>query len=146
MEEQRELRQDSCGHSYFEFSRSSLFSKDIQSVRHALVRNKGGPMKYRERVMLGLAMLAGVLAIGAAAAIGQTDGSHQQSQNKSTPKAVKGGSQDRGQQVFQQNCSRCHNAPEGLPSSISGTVALHMRVHARLSDSDYKALRQFLNP
>jgi cytochrome c5 len=54
--------------------------------------------------------------------------------------------QDRGQQVFEQNCARCHNAPEGFSSSISGTVAMHMRVRAGLSDADYKALRRFLNP
>lgn len=53
---------------------------------------------------------------------------------------------DRGQQVFEQNCSRCHNAPEGFPSSISGTIAMHMRTRANLSEADYKALRRFLNP
>ena len=53
---------------------------------------------------------------------------------------------DRGQQVFAQNCSRCHNSPEGFSSHISGTIARHMRVRASLSDEDYKALRHFLNP
>jgi cytochrome c5 len=53
---------------------------------------------------------------------------------------------DRGQQVFNQNCSRCHNAPEGFSPSISGTIAMHMRVRASLSDADYKALLRFLNP
>lgn len=53
---------------------------------------------------------------------------------------------DRGQQVFNQNCSRCHNAPEGFPPSISGTIAMHMRVRANLSEADYKALLHFLNP
>ena len=51
-----------------------------------------------------------------------------------------------GQQVFQRNCARCHAAPEGFPASISVTVALHMRVRAGLSDKDYKALLEFLNP
>ena len=53
---------------------------------------------------------------------------------------------DRGQQVFDQNCSRCHNPPEGFSPRISGTIALHMRVRANLSDEDYKALLHFLNP
>jgi len=53
---------------------------------------------------------------------------------------------DRGQQVFEQNCSRCHNAPEGFSPRISGTIARHMRVRANLSDQDYQALRRFLNP
>jgi len=53
---------------------------------------------------------------------------------------------DRGQQVFEQNCSRCHNAPEGFSPRIAGAIARHMRVRAELSDDDYKALRRFLAP
>ena len=53
---------------------------------------------------------------------------------------------DRGQQVFAENCSRCHNAPEGFSARISGTIARHMRVRANLSNDDYQALRRFLNP
>jgi len=103
-------------------------------------------MKHLERVMLGLPLLAATLAIGASVAVGQADSSQQQSHNKASPKAVRATNQDRGQQVFEQNCARCHNAPESFSSSISGTVAMHMRVRARLSDPDYKALRRFLNP
>jgi cytochrome c5 len=53
---------------------------------------------------------------------------------------------ERGQEVFEQNCSRCHNAPEGFPPSVSGTIATHMRVRAGLSEADYKALLRYLNP
>jgi cytochrome c5 len=53
---------------------------------------------------------------------------------------------ERGQRVFEQNCSRCHNAPEGFPPSVSGTIATHMRVRAGLSEADYKALLRYLNP
>ena len=52
---------------------------------------------------------------------------------------------EQGQQVFARNCSRCHKAPESIPSSISGTVALHMRIRAGLSEQDYKRLVAFLN-
>jgi cytochrome c5 len=51
-----------------------------------------------------------------------------------------------GQQVFQQNCARCHNSPEAFRPSISGTIAHHMRVRANLSEGQYKALLNFLNP
>jgi cytochrome c5 len=51
-----------------------------------------------------------------------------------------------GQLVFDQNCSRCHNAPEGFSPRISGTVVRHMRVRAGLSAEDEKALLRFLNP
>jgi len=52
----------------------------------------------------------------------------------------------RGEQVFQAQCSRCHNAPEQLRPSISGTVVRHMRVRAHLTAADEKALREFLAP
>jgi cytochrome c5 len=51
-----------------------------------------------------------------------------------------------GERVFQQNCSRCHNAPQGFPPQISGTIARHMRVRASLSKKDEQALLRFLNP
>jgi cytochrome c2 len=51
-----------------------------------------------------------------------------------------------GQKVFEQNCGRCHNAPQGFSPSISGTVSRHMRVRANLSQADYEALLRFLNP
>jgi cytochrome c5 len=103
-------------------------------------------MKHLEPVVLGLPLLAATLAIGAAAAIGQADSPQQPSHNKTSSKTVHAANPDRGQQVFEQNCARCHNAPEGFSSSISDSVAKHMRVRAGLSDADYKALRRFLNP
>lgn len=51
-----------------------------------------------------------------------------------------------GQRVFQQNCSRCHNAPEGFSPSVSGTIVRHMRVRASLSKHDEQELLHFLNP
>jgi cytochrome c2 len=97
-------------------------------------------MKHLSRITLGCLVLA------ATAAIGETKSSPQQTQPQVAPKAVHAVKPDRGQQVFDQNCSRCHNAPEGFSQSISGTIAMHMRVRANLSDADYKALLRFLNP
>jgi cytochrome c5 len=51
-----------------------------------------------------------------------------------------------GELVFEQNCSRCHNAPRGFSPNISGTIARHMRVRAGLSEQDEQALLRFLNP
>lgn len=51
-----------------------------------------------------------------------------------------------GERVFRQNCSRCHNAPQGFPPQISGTVIRHMRVRASLSQEDEQSLLKFLNP
>ncbi len=54
--------------------------------------------------------------------------------------------EDEGDRVFQQNCSRCHNAPEGFSSRISDTIVRHMRVRASLSKHDEEELLRFLNP
>lgn len=96
-------------------------------------------MKHVQQVMLGC------LALAATAVTGQIKGPPQHQPPLPT-KAVHAINPDRGQQVFSQNCSRCHNAPEGFSPSISGTIARHMRVRANLSEADYKALLRFLNP
>jgi mono/diheme cytochrome c family protein len=54
--------------------------------------------------------------------------------------------QDEGQRIFEANCSRCHNAPEGFSPRISGTVVHHMRVRANLSKHDEEELLKFFNP
>jgi len=51
-----------------------------------------------------------------------------------------------GQRKFEQNCSRCHNAPESFPPRISGTILRHMRVRASLSKQDEQDILHFLNP
>ncbi len=51
-----------------------------------------------------------------------------------------------GERVFEQNCSRCHQAPQGFPPQISGTIVRHMRVRASLSSKDEQELLKFLNP
>lgn len=60
--------------------------------------------------------------------------------------AVHGTQKVDGQQVFEQNCSRCHNTPPGFSPSISVAVARHMRVRAGLSQEDAQAILRFLNP
>jgi len=54
--------------------------------------------------------------------------------------------QSDGERVFEQNCSRCHNAPQGFSPHISGTIVRHMRVRASLSKEDEQAILRFLNP
>lgn len=51
-----------------------------------------------------------------------------------------------GERVFVQNCSRCHNAPEGFSSRISGSIVRHMRVRANLSEKDAQEVLRFFNP
>lgn len=99
-------------------------------------------MKRVEPLMFGCLMLA------TAAAFGQMNSTPEQPQSQSQAAAGKpgSGSSARGEQVFHQNCYRCHQEPEGFSPSISRTIATHMRVRAGLSDPDVKALLQFLNP
>jgi cytochrome c2 len=54
--------------------------------------------------------------------------------------------EEEGERIFQQNCSRCHWAPDGFSSRISGTIVRHMRVRASLSQHDEEELLRFLNP
>ena len=88
----------------------------------------------------------GCLAAAAATTVGQMNSAPQQTESRKAPQKLAPASPDRGQQVFKQNCYRCHQEPQGFPPSISGTVAQHMRVRAGLSDEDYKALLKFFNP
>lgn len=52
----------------------------------------------------------------------------------------------RGERVFKQNCSRCHDAPQSFPPQISRSIVRHMRVRASLSAQDERALLKFMNP
>ncbi len=54
--------------------------------------------------------------------------------------------EDEGERIFQQNCSRCHNPPNGFSPRISGTILRHMRVRASLSQHDEQELLRFFNP
>ena len=93
--------------------------------------------------------ICGFIVCCAIAAVAQgrqaaTAGRHE-SRGQITKSQV-GRSADVGELKFQQNCSRCHNAPQELPTRISGTIALHMRVRASLSSEDVKAILQYLAP
>jgi cytochrome c5 len=68
--------------------------------------------------------------------------------NKPTPAPDKKQQQhqDNGSRIFEQNCSRCHNAPDGFSPRISGTIIRQMRICASLSAEEEKELLHFLNP
>lgn len=91
-------------------------------------------------------ILCGVLLVSVLPLVAQSNRAKPKDQHVPAKNATSSGQSDRGQVVFEQNCSRCHNAPDGFSPGISGTVAMHMRARANLSKSDYEALRRFLNP
>jgi mono/diheme cytochrome c family protein len=90
--------------------------------------------------------VAGALACAALSGSAEHK-SGQAAARPSSPAAPQANDQlaEEGQRVFQQNCSRCHNAPESFPPSITGTILRHMRVRANLSRHQERALLEFLN-
>ena len=54
--------------------------------------------------------------------------------------------QKTGEQVFMENCSRCHKPPMTIAPRITGTIVMHMRVRAKLSRKDEQALLCYLAP
>lgn len=98
-------------------------------------------MKQRRLMLMVGAMMLTAMIVAAQTAHDSSHGSRH-----TTTAADQEPTTERGQRVFEQNCSRCHNVPEGFAPNISGTIATHMRVRASLSDGDYKALLHYLNP
>ena len=103
-------------------------------------------MKSLETITLALALSISGLAAAARMPKAQTDSASQTHPSSRLSRSSHPATPDRGQRVFQQNCARCHSAPENLSPSASGAVARHMRVRANLSDADFIALLHFLNP
>lgn len=104
--------------------------------------------RTRLRQIIGALALAGCAAAlplsTAAAQTHTTDrtSKHQTATQKSTGK----GTQNIGERKFQENCSRCHTAPEQLSPHITETIVMHMRVRASLSDQDAKDILRYLSP
>ena len=97
-------------------------------------------MNRSRKLVFGLFVLASLIP-----ALAQTAGTNGKKE-KPPQGAASPAQTTRGQRVFEQNCSRCHNAPQNIPPQISATVIRHMRVRASLSAADEKALLRFMNP
>ena len=71
-----------------------------------------------------------------------------QDDGKRTPPApaVRNDGQKSGEEVFMQNCSRCHKPPMSISPRTTGTIVMHMRVRAKLSRQDEQALLRYLAP
>jgi mono/diheme cytochrome c family protein len=92
--------------------------------------------------------LMGLIALTAAPLLPPVmmqDQAQQAAQKTATAKASQQ-NEEEGERIFQQNCSRCHNAPEGFSPRITGTIVRHMRVRASLSKHDEEELLHFFNP
>ena len=98
-------------------------------------------MTANPRWILAFVMMAALIPV-----LAQTSAPNPSRNAKETATAQMSSAQvERGQQVFEQNCSRCHNPPRAIPPQITGTILRHMRVRASLSAADEKALLRFMS-
>lgn len=99
-------------------------------------------MNRIQKLTLGLVVLAALIP-----ALAQTKATPAKGRKPAAMRVPSSSAQiARGQMVFDQNCSRCHSAPQSFPPQISGTILRHMKVRASLSAADEKALLRFMNP
>jgi len=97
-----------------------------------------------KHILFSIALLSSSVAL--AQTTTQTQPTPKQASNSHPTAHVTPKQEDAGSRIFRQNCSRCHNAPEGFSPSISDTVLRHMSVRASLSMRDKAELLRFLNP
>jgi cytochrome c5 len=96
-----------------------------------------------KHLLVGVLILSSLSALAVAA---HPDGSQVASPVRKSSAQPPAQPQDEGEKLFQQHCSRCHNAPDGFSPRISGTVLRHMRVRASLSQHEEEVLLRFFNP
>ena len=98
----------------------------------------------RLRALLAVGVMQCCLLAGAAQTAGAGNGTS--APPKPPAKSQPATTEDQGEKKFQQNCNRCHNAPQELSPRITGTILLHMRVRASLSEADERAILRYLAP
>jgi mono/diheme cytochrome c family protein len=104
---------------------------------------EGQMMNHWKRLALGLLCAAALPLLSQNSNSSAKPAASAQTGKNSNAQAVQEGD---GERKFQQSCSRCHQAPEGFPTHISGTIVRHMRVRASLSQQDERDILRFLNP
>jgi cytochrome c5 len=100
-------------------------------------------MTKRHRwIIPALMLLAAITSIGLASQTTPSRG------NNSKPVAAtqQQTAQPSGEEVFNNNCARCHTPPMTISPRITGTVIMHMRVRARLSRQDEQLLLKYMAP
>ena len=97
------------------------------------------------RIVLALSLASATLP-AFSARIERMHGSSPAAPQTSTAAQKPASPEGAGAIKFKQNCSRCHETPQGFSSKISGTILRHMRVRASLSAQDEREILRFLNP
>jgi cytochrome c5 len=75
----------------------------------------------------------------------QSQGQQSQSPKSSSPVHTAASSSE-GEKRFQENCGRCHQAPQELSPREVKAVVRHMRVRAMLSAEDEQLILKYLAP
>jgi cytochrome c5 len=75
----------------------------------------------------------------------QSQGHPSQSPKNSSPVHTAASSSE-GEKRFQENCGRCHQAPQELSPREVKAVIRHMRVRAMLSAEDEQLILKYLAP
>jgi|SRR5579872_1553435 len=91
----------------------------------------------------GLALSAsGVMLVSAQDSSAQSQQKKQQATH--TTQSSDDAERNEGQKRFQQNCGRCHHAPEALSPRVTPAVLMHMRVRANLTAEDQRLILKFM--
>jgi mono/diheme cytochrome c family protein len=122
-----------------------LVALTVLAATPAVPQSAQGPAVALQQVIEQ--QLLGLIALSAAPLLPPVIVQDQPQRAAQKPAATRASQhEDEGERIFQQNCSRCHNAPEGFSPRISGTIVRHMRVRASLSKHDEEELLHFFNP
>jgi cytochrome c5 len=100
----------------------------------------------KSKILVPIALMASIVSTTLVLAQASTVVKPASAPAKAAVKADSAKQPDIGQRKFDANCGRCHNAPEQLSPSLTGTVVRHMRVRAILSAQDEKDILRFLAP
>jgi cytochrome c5 len=106
----------------------------------------------KKKLVLGL-VVSVVLLMGAASKkripVSQDDKTSDKQASSQTAQATsakKTQNDDRGAQLFETHCGRCHKPPEDLSPRVLPAVLSHMRTRAMLSRDDEELILKFLAP
>lgn len=103
-------------------------------------------MMHRRNIACCLALGSALVAAAPLFAVQSHGGTSHTAHPAVQRRASSHGAQSEGERVFNQNCARCHNAPDGFSPRITGTVVRHMRVRANLNRHDEEVLLHYFNP
>jgi len=101
-----------------------------------------GKRRPLHRIVVAITVIAAVIWIS-----GNQLFARENSDKRTTATASPSGRTPKsGEQIFMENCSRCHKPPMSISPRTTGTVVMHMRVRAKLSRQDEQALLRYLAP